>query len=73
MRIDTLDNPGWTVEIDLRETELDEKAFEVIARGDSQTDVDWIHCKVESEKFVASGGAANLTEMLGVFLAWAGR
>lgn len=70
IRIDTLDNPGWVVEIDLRGTELEARAFATISRGDSDADVDWIHCKVESGKFVAHGGAGNLIELLRAFLDW---
>ncbi|REN01600.1 hypothetical protein DSI35_19570, partial [Mycobacterium tuberculosis] len=40
-------------------------------RGDSEDDADWIICTVEKSQFVASGGAGNLTELLGVFLSWA--
>ena len=73
VKIETLDNPGWTLEVDLRETELSGKEFSTISRGDSEDDADWIHCKVESEKFVGSGGAGNLAELLQQFLTWAGR
>lgn len=70
VRIDTLDNPGWSLEIDLRETELDSRAFTPISRGDSEDDADWVRCRVESGKFVAHGGAATLTELLRTFLDW---
>ncbi|MGY1520916.1 immunity 53 family protein [Luteimonas sp. A482] len=73
VKIETLDNPGWTLEVDLRETELSGKEFSAISRGDSEDDADWIHCKVESEKFFGSGGAGNLAELLQQFLTWAGR
>jgi hypothetical protein len=33
--IDTLDNPGWIIKIDLAETTLDGKFFEPVSRGDS--------------------------------------
>ncbi|MGE8262696.1 MAG: immunity 53 family protein [Stenotrophomonas sp.] len=69
--IDTLDNPGWHVCIDLIETELEQKPFASISRGDSEDDADWIICTVEKSQLVASGGAGNLTELLGVFLSWA--
>lgn len=69
--IDTLDNPGWHVSIDLIQTELEHKPFASISRGHSEDDADWIICKVEKSHFVASGGAGNLTELPGVFLSWA--
>lgn len=71
VKIGTLDNPGWTLEVDLRETELAGCSFEPLGRGDAEDDSDWIHCKVEQEKFMGAGGSKNLTELLRVFLTWA--
>ena len=71
VKIETLDNPGWTLEIDLRETEWSGRMFEPLSRGDSEDGVDWISCKVEQEKFLGAGGANNLTELIRIFLSWA--
>ena len=71
IKIDTLDNPGWMLSIDLADTELQSKAFEPILRGDSEDDIEWLHCKVESNKFEAAGGVPNLPDMLEAFLSWA--
>lgn len=73
IKIDTLDNPGWTLEVDLRETELAGRTFEPISRGDTEDDSDWIRCWVEQEKFKCAGGAKNLAELVRVFLTWAVR
>ncbi len=74
VKIETLDNPGWTLTIDLTDTELSGKAFSTHQYGtgdDSETSGnEWLHCKVESDKFVASGGPSKLEEMINVFLAW---
>ena len=40
VKIDTLDNPGWTLEIDFRETNLAERAFAAFSRGNSEDDAD---------------------------------
>ena len=69
--IGTLDNPGWLVEVDLTETELLEKPFNPVNRGDGETDDDWIACKTESGKFIGACGPFNLEETLSVFLDWA--
>lgn len=69
--IETLDNPGWHISIDLIETELEHRPFASINRGHSEDDEDWIICKREESRFVASGGAGNLTELLDIFLSWA--
>ncbi|MCC7633192.1 immunity 53 family protein [Stenotrophomonas rhizophila] len=69
--IETLDNPGWHVSIDLIETELEHRPFAPVSRGHSEDDEDWINCKLEQSQFVACGGAGNLTELLGISLNWA--
>jgi hypothetical protein len=69
VRIATLDNPGWSLDVDLWDTVLVEKTFPPLAI--ERTESDWVHCKVESAVFKARGGTANLAEMLQVFLAWA--
>jgi hypothetical protein len=73
IKLETLDNPGWTLEIDLSDTELQEKSFAPVHRGDSEEDVSWLHCEVVAGKFEASGGAPDLPEMLETFLQGAGR
>ena len=69
--IDTLDNPGWRVQVDLTDTELDHVAFETLQRGDSEEDSNWVVCRREGPKFVGVGGKADLEELLGVFVEWA--
>lgn len=71
IKIETLDNPGWLLHIDLTGTDLQNKSFAPIDRGDSERGVDWLHCKVDSGKFEAAGGVPNLPDMLEAFLAWA--
>ena len=71
VKIDTLDNPGWRVDIDLSDTELQLERFVAFSRGDPEHDADWIRCSVESGTFSAVGGSGNLTELLQIFLTWA--
>lgn len=68
--IDTLDNPGWLVKIDIAETDLESRIFVPVLRGDSEADQNWIHCKVESGQFIGAGGAGNLSEIIDIFTAW---
>ena len=68
--IQTLDNPGWLVTIDLTGTDLEKRSFVPLLRGDHETDHDWIHCKVESGKFTGAGGAGKLAEIIEVFMDW---
>lgn len=67
--IDTLDNPGWTVKVDLQGTKLADKSFSAI--WDERSDSDWIHCSVRDGAFEGNGGGNNLSELISVFLAWA--
>jgi hypothetical protein len=69
IEINTLDNPGWTVEIDLTGTELENKSFlKIQLLGE---DRDWLVCEVLNEKYSASCGPAMLSIAIGVFLEWA--
>lgn len=69
IKIGNIDNPGWTVEIDLVNTYLEDKTFKTMQI--LRTDKDWIHCSVKDGIFDASGGAKNLDEILKIFMQWA--
>lgn len=69
--IDTLDNPGWSIIIDLSETQLLSVPFKEIKI--ERSDEDWLVCRKADEKFEAFGGISNLGEILIVFLNWAER
>jgi hypothetical protein len=70
IRISTLDNPGWSVTADLRETGLEDRPFEAVnvERGER----DWVYCWVEEGRFEGRGGPHNLADLLEVFRTWAG-
>ena len=73
--ISTLDNPGWSLEIDLAETSLKDIAFEErsygVGENSAPCDNNWLYCKVEKNKFLACGGPEKLDEIIGIFLVWA--
>ena len=77
VKIDTLDNPGWSLEIDLEETDLEGVPFAEIREGtfvETFPDPDlssWQHCKVENSKFIAFGGADDLEAIVLTFVEWA--
>ncbi|OON62892.1 hypothetical protein B0920_05540 [Massilia sp. KIM] len=71
IRIETLDNPGWWLEIDLSGTGIPDRPFERVRLGAPGHDAEWIDCRLEREKFIASGGVHRLEDMIGVFLTWA--
>ena len=63
--IDTLDNPGWTVSIDILDTPLEHKNFHTISRDIDEND--WIHCQVKDGKFKGAGDPTKLVEILSMF------
>lgn len=69
VNIDTLDNPGWLVSIDVIGTNLEEKSFEEIK--DLPEENSWIHCSVANKRFRGAGDPQRLEEILEIFLAWA--
>ena len=70
VKIGTLDNPGWFVEIDVAETELAKRPFARIE--DLGPERDWLVCEVVDERFRGHGGPAMLARILQTFLTWAG-
>jgi len=69
VKIESLDNPGWVVTIELTDTELVDRPFTEVQRLEHETD--WIHCRVHDHKFEGHGGPFKLDEILQIFLAWA--
>lgn len=74
--IGTLDNPGWTLEIDIAGTVMEGQRFEPISHGvtaDSlEENLDWFVCEVIGNKYVAAGGPRKLEDMVLAFVNWAG-
>lgn len=69
VKIDTIDNPGWSVEINLVETCLENEHFD---SSDIERDEEnWYYCNVRDGKFIGAGGARNLEEILNSFRQWA--
>lgn len=73
--IQTTDNPGWWVKVDLAETDLADRAFAAVSEGiDVQgfpAEPRWLHCQVKDGQWQGAGDETRLAEILGRFLAWA--
>ena len=69
IKIDTIDNPGWVVTINLAGTALERAEFPDVKVD--RHEEDWIRCSVSAARFEGVGGPMNLGEILGVFLSWA--
>src|SRR5260370_37120898 len=67
--IETLDNPGWRVTIDLVETPLEGTSMKAVRREKSAQD--WLVCEVEREQFRRDDDSRKLLAILQVFQSWA--
>jgi hypothetical protein len=66
--ISTIDNPGWSADIDLRDTKKQGAILDRV-RID-RDDSNWIHYWVEKGKFKLACGPLNLSEAIDIFVAW---
>ncbi len=77
IKIDTLDNPGWSLKIKLIGTSLEGRAFEDVAYGHPSSDLEeWQHtgswwvAHVKDGTFEAFCGPLDLSDTIGVFRRW---
>jgi Immunity protein 53 len=68
VHIETLDNPGWSVRIDLAETRKDGASLARVAL--KRTEQDWIFYSVADNRFQIYCGPKNLSEALALFIEW---
>ena len=68
--IDTLDNPGVSIKIDLQETELAHVPF-LELKDDYDSPDHWFICRRTDTMFEAFGAATRLEDMLRIFADWA--
>ncbi|MBV8536011.1 MAG: immunity 53 family protein [Alphaproteobacteria bacterium] len=68
--IETIDNPGWMVKIELKDTRLEKVTFETTEHNYS-SDVSWYRCWVERGVFRAACGSRDLVSVLEIFRRWA--
>lgn len=78
VRLETLDNPGWRLRIDLKGTALEHRPFARVQRGTYSDNLEgwqelgsWWDCRVEAGCFEANCGPLDLAAAVGVFRAWA--
>ena len=71
VRIETLDNPGWLIRIDLTGTDLEDVPFAEVVHHNPASEFDWVECRVGDKEFHGAGGPHNLEELLRVFRDWA--
>lgn len=76
--IGTLDNPGWTVRVDLAGTALEGRSFLKVAYGEPADDLNelrrngsWWVAEVKDGAFAAACGPLDLPTVLDLFRTWA--
>ena len=67
--IGTIDNPGWSLSINLEDTEIENKKFRKLEIERSESN--WLVCFIRDNKFEGRCGACNLPEVLKIFRNWA--
>ena len=67
--IESLDNPGWMVTIDLVQTALEGRAMTAVRKERNATD--WLVCEVVENQFRGAGDHTKLLAILNVFQTWA--
>ena len=74
--IQTTDNPGWWVKIDLTGTALAARRFERVAEAVDANGYPaaarWLHCQVSGNVWLGAGDGSRLDEIISRFLSWAG-
>jgi len=69
VRIETLDNPGWLVKINLKDTPLEAAEFAEVRKLDDERE--WLDCRVTDGAFRGAGGPHMLGAILEIFVRWA--
>ncbi len=68
--IGTIDNPGWSLNIELTGTELEHVMFEEY-RENYEDETDWLICQTVGANFGGHCGPRKLERMIDIFLDWA--
>lgn len=67
--IESLDNPGWMVTIDLAESPLEDSLMQTVRQDHSAAD--WMICQVDHNRFRGQGDPQKLPAILQTFQNWA--
>lgn len=65
IKIESLDNPGWMVKIDLTNTSSKDKKFDSIDIDNGEED--WIMCRIKNNIFEGAGDPSKLLKILNIF------
>jgi hypothetical protein len=70
--IDTVDNPGWSLKIDLAGTDCDGQTLDLVTHN-FEHETDWWACWAKDNVFEGTGGPLHLRSLLETFREWATR
>ena len=72
LTVRTLDNPGWMVDIDLHQTDLEDRPCSTVNYGvvaeSIENSGERLNCAVDDKVFKRRGGPEKLQEILSIFL-----
>ena len=68
IKISTLDNPGWSIDIDLGDTQFEELKLKPLKI--EKSDQDWIVASIENKVFKIRCGPKNLSQSINIFFNW---
>ncbi len=75
IQIETCDNPGWWVRVDLVGTELQSRPFQRLAENVDEAGFPqgarWLHCSIKDGVWHGAGDETKLPTLLQAFLTWA--
>ena len=66
VKLVTIDNPGWSLDVNLIETSIAGKTAAAVSV--TRSSEDWIFYELKEDLFRGRCGPGNLTEMLAIFL-----
>ncbi|OJT21447.1 hypothetical protein BO221_26885 [Archangium sp. Cb G35] len=78
--IESLDNPGWMLRVDLRGTALEGRTTEALVHRSGEPPSEengnlggeeWMECSIKEGRFVGAGDPTKLRALLRCFRAWA--
>lgn len=67
--IETIDNPGWHIKIQLQDTILVNTVFKKL-NIQRENENDWLYCETKNNAFEANCGPKNLEEVILIFRDW---
>ena len=68
VKVDTLDNPGWSLTVDLRGTEAAGRVFDYLLVDHGEED--WYSIQSDGRTFEGNGDPRKLTKLMQCFREW---